>query len=1037
MPSTILHRRAGAVLIAMVLVLSLLGISSPPVAQADEEDTPTVTGDFLPTWQTNGTVWSIAVANGVAWVGGSFTAVRPPGSAPGENEVERKFAAAFDAESGELLPWSPEISGPTRSTPEPSCPRVATSTYECGTVWEVKPAPDGQTVYLGGDFTQVDGSYASVAAFDTSTGAQDRSFRPGVWGRIYSLAVSSDTVYVGGSFDRVAPGTLRSNSAAFLRSDGSLTSFAPQVDNYVRAMSLSADSSVVVMGGAFNNLNGRSLRRLGAVNAADGTSSPWADNRISTSTVITDMVTHGDQVVVTGETSGTVNEGADAYDPMTGRRTWYDGCQGASHSLAVLRDVVYVGSHSHNCSPMVDGFSEQYNSQDPETRRRFKLRAQVPEGDTARLLEWSPQTDDGNGPRAMAASTDTLWVGGEFIRTNNIRQQGLTRFGFAEDGAPQSAPRQPQSMLLRSTAPGEVAVTITGVEDRDSHDLTYEIIRDGNVADPVHRVAIVSKPWAPPVYTWIDTDVVAGRTYSYDVRAVDDDGNVGQRSQAQSVQVAGTQTPVEELAPQEYATSSFTLDEEAFPVRDRISSSEAYVGSGVQLNEPGAEGFPGTAGRFSGSPGGAIVDRDREWGKKQVSVEAWFLTSSTRGGQIVGQATQTSATSLSNSNGNRSLYMLNDGRIAWGVKAGSRQAVVSSDSFNDGTWHHAVGILDPVQGISLYVDGSLVGSDASVTWADALNGFWRIGGDQLNSWPFRPESNFFDGLIDEVSIYPYPMPASQVLRHASMGLTAPTDQTSPSQVDELTASVEGSEVSLAWSAATDDTAVTLYRIYRGSSADFVVSPDALVGTTELTSYIDTIEGGSNYFYRVSAVDAVGNEGQPSAAREVTAPFAPDTVVAVADATADEASPGAVSGGSWVVRSRGGASQRVPYVAFDAPVAPAGAELQSATLRLQVADNSWSGTADQVEVRLVPDSSWVESTLSWSTRPAVSDVVLGVFPGGVTTDEEFEVSLDASQVASLLGGRVSIALVQSGGDAAEFLAREHPNGGPELDLLFAP
>ena len=48
-------------------------------------------------WQTNGTVRAITFSGNVMYVGGQFTAVRPPGAPPGSGEVPRHNVAAFNA----------------------------------------------------------------------------------------------------------------------------------------------------------------------------------------------------------------------------------------------------------------------------------------------------------------------------------------------------------------------------------------------------------------------------------------------------------------------------------------------------------------------------------------------------------------------------------------------------------------------------------------------------------------------------------------------------------------------------------------------------------------------------------------------------------------------------------------------------------------------------------------------------------------------------------------------------------------------------
>ena len=83
--------------------------------------------------------------------------------------------------------------------------------------------------------------------------------------------------------------------------------------------------------------------------------------------------------------------------------------------------------------------------------------------------------------------------------------------------------------------------------------------------------------------------------------------------------------------------------------------------------------------------------------------------------------------------------------------------------------------------MQLSMDGLKVASDASVTGAQDYAGFWRIGGDNLTSWPNRPSSPYFNGSIDEVAIYPTALSGAQIRDHyTKSGRTlaipaAPTD----------------------------------------------------------------------------------------------------------------------------------------------------------------------------------------------------------------------------------------------------------------------
>jgi chitodextrinase len=95
---------------------------------------------------------------------------------------------------------------------------------------------------------------------------------------------------------------------------------------------------------------------------------------------------------------------------------------------------------------------------------------------------------------------------------------------------------------------------------------------------------------------------------------------------------------------------------------------------------------------------------------------------------------------------------------------------------------------------------------------------------------------------------------------------AGADVTAPSAPAGLAAgSVTASSASLSWTAASDDTGVTGYKVLRNG---------AQVGTSASTSYADTgLAASTTYSYTVQAYDAAGNTSAASTALSVTTPAA--------------------------------------------------------------------------------------------------------------------------------------------------------------------
>ena len=189
------------------------------------------------------------MANNVVFAGGKFTAARPPGVAVGgAGSVTANNFFAYDITTGN---------------------RVAAHSHSMnGQVLAVSASPDGSRVYVGGDFTTVDGVARNhIVAFDTATGAVVTTFRASVSGQVRAISATDSTVYVGGNFFS-ANGSTRRRLAAFNASAATqataILPWAPTADdNKVSAMVVSPDKSRVIVGGSFTTINGAPAQRHG------------------------------------------------------------------------------------------------------------------------------------------------------------------------------------------------------------------------------------------------------------------------------------------------------------------------------------------------------------------------------------------------------------------------------------------------------------------------------------------------------------------------------------------------------------------------------------------------------------------------------------------------------------------------------------------------------------------------------------------------------------------------------------------------------
>ena len=158
--------------VAAVLVAAVAGPALPASAATPTPD-GNVSSTLAPSWQTNNTVWALAYANGVVYVGGQFTFGAPPGDPSGTGEVARTYLAAFNSTTGALESFDPSITGGSGTE-----------------ITALAVSPDGGTLYAGGIFTDVNGVYRdNLAAFSTSTGALT-SWAPAAFGKVNTIAPS-------------------------------------------------------------------------------------------------------------------------------------------------------------------------------------------------------------------------------------------------------------------------------------------------------------------------------------------------------------------------------------------------------------------------------------------------------------------------------------------------------------------------------------------------------------------------------------------------------------------------------------------------------------------------------------------------------------------------------------------------------------------------------------------------------------------------------------------------------------------------------
>lgn len=207
-PRTKLLSLTRAITAFALAAAAALGTTAASAAAADHVTQSTVV-NAVPAAYTpdvnDGTVYAIAQSGSTVVIGGDFTSISPHGDSGTVDPVDH--IAAFTAGTGEILTtFSPQING---------------------TVFSVLPGPAADTVYVGGDFTDIDGTTSHIALLDTTTGAIAPGWSSPTFGgpaggtTVNSIALSGGHLFIGGVFSTVG-GQTRQNLAVLDPSTGAL-----------------------------------------------------------------------------------------------------------------------------------------------------------------------------------------------------------------------------------------------------------------------------------------------------------------------------------------------------------------------------------------------------------------------------------------------------------------------------------------------------------------------------------------------------------------------------------------------------------------------------------------------------------------------------------------------------------------------------------------------------------------------------------------------------------------------------------------------
>ena len=459
-------------------------------------------------------------------------------------------------------------------------------------------------------------------------------------------------------------------------------------------------------------------------------------------------------------------------------------------------------------------------------------------------------------------------------------------------------------------------------------------------------------------------------------------------------------------------------------------------------------GTPDSAATFST---GIVSSTVQVSDPRTYSLEAWFSTTSTQGGKIIGFGDQ--QTGLSG-NYDRHVYLQDDGTLVFGTWTGVTNTITTPTAYNDGRRHHVVAVQSG-DGMKLYVDGAIVGTNPQ-TAAQSYSGYWRVGGDP--TW--SSSSPYFAGVIDEVAVYSRDIGATVIRNHFTTGTAGEPENTLPtaafeSTVDHLAVTVDGtasadpdgSIAGYSWAFGDGATAT-------GATADHTY---AAAGTYTVTLTVTDNHGATQSISHPVTTTALPVNQAPTAAFTLTAANLAVTVDGSTSLDAD----GTIAGYAWTFgdgATATGATAQHTYAtageyevgltvtdntgasgstAQTVTVAAAPVVTALATDAFERAVTGGLGLADRGGAWTVSGSTANYSVSGGSAKlraPTAGATVTATLPGVSATDTEVRVAAALQQAATGSGAYLSVLGRKVGTDDYRARVKVAAGGAVQLQLL---
>ncbi len=326
------------------------------------------------------------------YLGGDFTSMA---NHSGKSVVRNHIAAVTPG--GNLLPFNPNING---------------------RVYALASSPNGKYLYVGGQFSSVNGvARHNVAAFVVKTGRlATRIGDLRINGQVRAIAATPSGLYLGGSFGSVS-GKSRGKLAKLYLSKGhfKLASWTPSANGSVRDVVVDRRGGRVFAAGEFTSVNGSKAPYLAGVTRKHGKLTKWASHPTAD---ILDLSMAG-QVLYAAE--GGPGGTALSYNMKGGTLRWYYKTDGNVQAVTTVAGYPVWGMHGDNVAPKRNVAMSEYGKSTRVSRKKIFMLS--PSGV---LMAWNPELSSSAGVLgvwALKTGKGSVYVGGDFTGVHGKIQQ--------------------------------------------------------------------------------------------------------------------------------------------------------------------------------------------------------------------------------------------------------------------------------------------------------------------------------------------------------------------------------------------------------------------------------------------------------------------------------------------------------------------------------------------------------------------------------------------------------------------------------------